>query len=344
VSGSPPRPRAGPARPVALLAAAIAALAACRGSDPQPLELLALDPFGDQGSLVAGGGAASVIGYTSASRSFPPTLRLVRHDGASPDRTSYVGDVRFSAAGGFTRIAVGDEAAAVTVGGVVRVVDVSLPSLPVQPLPALGDATDLAVAGRWVLAASGGDLVLVARDAPAAATRFTPAGAPRALLGAAGGVFLAFTTTGYVAIDPGGAATFSEVSDPALAGIEAVYLDGAGAVAAGPATTLGRSRLLRLDLTNPAAPVVVRSQELPGAYVAFAWDGGSTSVLAVHGDGDDADPMSFHEGWRVREGADGFHAEGIPLTFWSRSPQPVAAHAGRLFAVEARGLLFLGVR
>ena len=67
-------------------------------------------------------------------------------------------------------------------------------------------------------------------------------------------------------------------------------------------------------------------------------------MVAIHGEGDGADLRAFHEGYVVREGADGFRDEGVPLTFWSRSTQPLAAHADRLFAVEDRGLEFLRIR
>jgi hypothetical protein len=268
----------------------------------------------------------------------------VRHDAASPDRTTLLGDVSFSGGGSITRLAVTDQSAAVNVNGVVRVVDLSGPSLSIEALPALGDADALALAGRWVLAAAGNDLVVVSRDAPDATTTYSAAATPTALL-ATQGSFLAFTATGYVAVDPTSATTiFREVSDPALANVRDAQAGGATAVVAGPSSTFGRSRVLRLDLTDPAAPAIVRGHEVPGTYVTFAWDGTSTSVVAVHGDGDGADPLRFHEGYVVREGADGFSDAGVPLTFWSESGEPLAAHADRLFAVEARGLLFLRIR
>lgn len=325
------------------LAALLAALAACAGSDAQPLELVALDRFGDQASLVAGGGASSIIGYTGAGAGGLPTLRLARHDAATPDRTVFLGDVSFAAGGSITRLAVGDEAAALTVGGSVRIVDLTVPSLPVEDLPALGDASELAVAGRWVLSAAEGGLALVSRDAPSSPVRYRPDGVPTALL-AVRGAFLAFTTTGYVAIDPAAVTTFVEVNDPVLANVRDAFADGAGAVVAGPAATIGRARILRLDLEHLVAPAVVRSHELSGGHVALAWDGASTSIVALHGAGDGPDPRSFHEGAVVREGTGAFADEGVPLTFWSQTRQPLAAHAGRLFAPQARGLAFLRIR
>jgi hypothetical protein len=335
-------PGAGPAGAAALCGLLLAVLPGCRGSDPQPLELISLDPFGDQASLVAGGGASSIVGHTGTSGG-SPILRLERHDRTSPDRLTLLGDVRFAGGGAITRLVVTDEAAAVNVGGVVKVVDLTVPALPIETLDVLGDASALAVGGSRVLAVAGGDLVLVDRGAPVVTAQFTPAAEPTCLV-AAGGVFLAFTADGYVLVDPSSATTFAEVTDPTLAGVRDASADGASALVAGPASSPGRSRILRLDLSNPAAPAVVRGHEVPGAYVAFAWDGGSTAVIAVHGSGDGADPRAFHEGWVVREGAGGFADEGVPLTFWSETSQPLAAHVDRLFAVEAQGLLFLRIR
>jgi hypothetical protein len=320
----------------------LAGLSGCAGSDPQPLDLVGLDRFGDQTSLVAGGGASSTIGHTASSGG-SPVLRLARHERTSPDQLVFLGDVLF-AGGPIARLTVTDEAAAVAVGGVVRVVDLTDPTLPIETLDALGDASDLAVGGTRVLAVAGSDLVLVDRGDPLTAATFTPAGQPTCLL-ATGSVFLAFTTTGYVLVDPSAATTtFSEVADPALADLRDAYADGASALIAGPALSPGSSRVLRLDLTNPAAPVIVSGHEVPGAYVAFAWDGGATSVVAIHGQGDGADPRAFHQGYVVREEAGGFQDAGVPLTFWSQSRQPLAAHADRLFAVEGEGLLFLRIR
>lgn len=330
---------------LALLVATAVSVAGCAGSDPQPLELVGLDGFGNQASLVAGGGATALVGYTSSGPGVIPVLRLVRHDASSPDQTVFVGDVTVGGAGSaITRLAVGDEAAALTAGGVVRLVDLSAPALRVETLTALGDARELAVAGGWVLAAVENELVLVHRDRPTTAYRFAAASTPTALL-ATGGAFVAFTGTGYIGVDPSLAPTiFTEVSDPAVANVRAAFADGAGAMVAGPAAAPGRSRVLRLDLAAPGAPVVIRGAEVAGAFVAFAWDGAATSVLAVHRDGDGADPASFHEGYVLREGAGGLDAAGVPLTFWSRSAQPLAAHAGRLFAVEGRGLALLRIR
>jgi hypothetical protein len=324
------------------LLAALAVVAACQGSDPQPLEYVGIDRFGDQTSLVAGGGRAATIGESALAGTLP-TLRLERLDSSDPDRTVFLGDVIFGGGGRITRLAVSDEAAAVVVGGAVQVVDLTDPTLPVAALPDLPAVSDLVVGGRWVLAALGSDLHLVDREGLLAATTFGAASPPTALLATAGG-FLAFTEAGYVAVDPSGATpTFTEVSDPALGNLRRAFPDGAGALVAGPAAAFDRSRVLRLDLTTPGAPVIVASTELAGTYVAFAWDGGATSVVAVHGAADGPDPLAFHQGYVVREVAGGFHGTGVPLTSWAQSDQPLAARASHLVAVSAQGLLLLRI-
>jgi len=230
------------------------------------------------------------------------------------------------------------------VDGGVRVVDLSAPALPVEQLPVPGVAVDLAVSGRWVAVAIDHALVLVHRDDPLTPHPFATTSTPRALL-ATGATFLAFTTTGYVVADASGAApTFQEVSDPVLGDLRAAEASGAAALVAGPASSPDRSRVLRLDLVSPATPVVVHGLEIPGAFVALASDGGATSVVAIHGEGDAAEPTAFHQGYLLRESSSGFQVAGLPLPFWSRSDQPLAAHAGHLFAVEAAGLALLRIR
>jgi len=321
----------------------LAALAGCQGSDPQPLEPVSLDRFAGQDSLVDGGGASSVVGFTSPSGSFLPTVRLVRHEAASPERLQLLGDVSFAGVR-ITRLRVTDEAAALVVDGGVRVVDLSAPSLPVEGIAVPGPAVDLAVSGRWVAVAIDHGLVLVHRDEPSVTHPFATTSTPSALL-ATGGSFLAFTTTGYVVADTSGAApTFQEVSDPVLGNLRAAAASGSTALVAGPGASPDRSRVLRLDLTSPSMPLVVHGQEVPGAFVAFASDGDDLSVIAIHGDGDTSEPTAFHQGYLLRESSSGFQYAGLPLPFWSLGDQPLAAHAGHLFAVEAVGLGLLRIR
>jgi hypothetical protein len=332
---------AAPARLVGLLL--LAALAGCQGSDPQPLEPISLDRFTGQDSLVGGGGASSIVGSTSPSGSFLPTLRLVRHDAALPEALQPLGDVTFGGGGRITRLRITDEAAVLVLDGAVRVVDLTTPALTIEGLVVPGAVLEVAVSGRWVAAAIDHGLVLVHRDAPTTAFRFTTTSTPSAVL-ASGSAFLAFTATGYVVADAAAGPTFQEVSDPVLAGLRAAEVDGATALVAGPGSTADRSRVLRLDLASPAAPAVVHAAEVPGAFVASASDGGAFSVVATHGAGDTTEPTAFHQGWLLRESAAGFEPEGLPLPFWSRSDQPLAAHDGHLFAVEAVGLGFLRIR
>lgn len=319
-------------------------LSGCQGSDPQPLEPVSLDRFAGQDSLVSGGGASSIVGYTAPSAGFLPALRLVRHDAGSPEQLQPLGDVSFAGGGTITRLRVNDEAAALVLDGAVRVVDLTVPSLPVEGLLVPGAAVDVAVRGRWVAAAIDHGLVLVHRDEPTIAYPFAATSTPGALL-ATGATFLAFTTTGYVVADTSGPVpAFQEVSDPILRDLRAAEASAGTALVAGPGDAPDRSRVLRLDLTDPAVPVVVHAQEVPGGFVALAWDGGATSVIAVHGEGDGAEPTAFHQGYLLHESSGGFQQAGIPLPFWSRCDQPLAAHAGHLFAVEAVGLAHLRIR
>lgn len=342
------RPPAFPGAATAWCLLLLAALAGCQGSDPQPLEPVSLDRFAGQDSLVAGGGGSSIVGYTSPAGSFLPTVRFVRHDPANPEQVQLLGDVTFGGGGRISRLRVNDDAAALIVEGGVRVVDLAAPSLPVEgipvPIPVPGIAVEVAVGGRWVAVAIDHGLVLVHRDDPLVAHPFTASSTPGALL-ATGSSFLALTTMGFVVADTSGPVpTFLEVSEPNLGGLRAAEVSGSSALVAGPGSSPDRSRVLRLDLTSPRVPVVVHEQEIPGTFVALAWDGGATSVIAVRGEGDGPEPTAFHQGYLLRESAGGFEATGLPLPFWSISDQPLAARAGHLFAVQAAGLAFLKIR
>jgi len=287
---------------------------------------------------VDGGGAAASLGYTVQNGASTPTIRLVRHDAASPDTLAALGDVAFSAGGRITRLRVTDEAAAVILSGTVWVVDLAAAPFAAVQLPAPGTAVDLAVAGHWVAVAVDHGLYLVDRDDPLQAFLQPTASTPSALLATPGG-FLAFTTTGYVVADTtGGEPAFTEVVDPALANLQAASPGGRSALAAGPGSATGRTRVLRLDIADPTAPAVASSTEVSGTFVALAWDGGDTSVVAVHGDDDGVDPTAFRQGYLVRDGGGGLQASVIPLSFWSLSAQPLAARSGLLLAVGANGV------
>jgi hypothetical protein len=332
-----PSPAADGARRLLLLAI-LAALAACQGSDPQPLTLLSLDHLGGADSLVDGGGAAATLGYTVQDGTSTPTIRLVRHDAASPDTLAFLGDVAFTAGGRVTRLRVSDEAAGVILSGTVWVVDLAAPTLATMQLPAPDTAVDLAVAGRWVAVAVDHGLYLVDRGDPRRTFLQAAVSTPTALLATPGG-FLAFTTAGYVMADTtSGTPAFAEVVAPALANLQAATPAGSGAMAAGPGSAFDRTRVVRLDLTDPAAPAVAASQEVSGAFAGFAWDGGDASVVAIHGDDDGAAPTTFHQGYLLREGGGGFHGSAVPLSFWSLSGQPLAARSGLLLAAGASGV------
>ena len=323
---------------------AAAALAACRGSDPQPFLPLALDRFAGASSLLAGGGSSSTFGYTSGPGLDYPTLRLVRQDPAELDALAPLGDVTFAPGAQLARLHVTEEAAVLVVDQGVQVVDLTGPWLAPEVLSLDRPALDAIAAGRWVAVAVDHGLTLVNRDDPATSYQQPTASTPAALLATRSG-FLAFTATGYLTADTTGATpAFAEQRHPVLHDLREALALGDAALAAGPADDPDRTRVLRLDLTDPAAPAVVRSHEVPGGLVAFAWDGAATSLVAVHGPGDDADPVSFHEGYLLLESPAGFQARGVPLQFWSRGRQVLAAHAERLLAVQAAGVAALRIQ
>lgn len=312
--------------------AALAALAACQGSDPQPLELVYRDAFYGSTATVAGGGASDLLAYTRYHGDGTWSVRLLRHDAASPDDLQLVGEVslptdRLFVTGGFAVGCPGCEL--VELGP-------SLPRSTVAVTLSTGMLPDaLVVDGRWILAGGGTALQLVDRDGGPGASFTTST--PVAAIVAAQGTFLAFEASGYVHVVPNGASTtFTEVHGDALRGVAAAYADGAQAIVAGPSPNVGRSRVMRLDLSAPAAPIVVRSHEVPVEYGSFAWDGASLGILVAARQG--SDPL--HEGYAVHEAGGAFTSAGIPIpSYYVYSPaaRPVAAHSGRLFALDYGG-------
>ncbi len=331
---------------LALAALAAGTLSACRGSDPQRLEALSVDPLGGAGSLVAGGGAEARLAYTAADSIGNPRLRLLGLDPAAPGGASQEGEVILPGGGTITRLRVDGGVAALLLDGEPWLVDLADPALPVGKLAAPAGVLELAVRGRWVALGLQDRLALVDREVPAVAVEHPLAGPVAAIVTTAWG-FFAFAGGGGVAVDlTGGAPAFQDVAAPSLAGVRAAApsADGRAAMAAGDGPAPGHAVVLRLDLAVPSAPTVVARRELPGAFAAFAWDGEDLSVLAVHGEADGAAPGAFHQGWLVREGAGGFEAEGVPLAFWSDSAQPLAARAGHLLAARADGVALLRIR
>lgn len=307
-------------------------------SDPQPVELVAADAFSNAHlSMIAGGGASPFVAYTRwDSNESKSLVRLARHDAAHPDELEILADV---SAGDVAAVFVQGDVAVLWGHPDITVVDLASPELasrtvatPVFGSGSSGSSPLVAVSGRWLLVSLGDEIALRDLEAPTFSADFT-AGSPVTAALSTQDCFLAFTTTGYVHVTPDPLApTFTTVTDPILRNFKAAFADGAEAIVAGPSLALGKSRVVRLDLASPSAPAVLRSHEVTVPYSFFAWDGGTTSVLAT-GSGDD----SVLEGYVVHEVGDTFTSAGIPLPMWSGGKNPLAAHGGRLFALGYGG-------
>ena len=329
--------------PVRLALLALLALPACDfldqlrdpQSEPQPIELVSADEFYGDGSVIAGGGQSPFVAYSRwDANTGTRSVRVLRHDAARPDSLELVGDF---GTGSDPRLFVQEDVAVVCDGADMRLIEVASPALSSTAMasPTFGPPQALAVSGRWLVAASDSTLALLDLQTPTSVTSYAAPAAVTAVL-ATQGTFLAFTATGYVHVTPDPASpTFTAVSDPVLRNFRSAFPDGAEAMVAGPSLALGRSRVVRLDLADPAAPAVRRSHEVDGAFRFFAWDGASISVIATGGDG-----ANVHEGYVVHEAREAFTSQGIPLPAWWRDGNPIAAHAGRLFALSSGGLGF----
>lgn len=327
-----------PVRACAVLA--LIAFAACRGSDPQPLEFV----WGDDvwSRAIAGGGSSDVVAYSrydmyTASLS----VRFLRHDAARPDDLRLVGDV--DVAGWELGCLFVSGTVAVFCAGGVTAVDLASGSLPTRTLPLSTSPQALAAQGRWLLAAAGNTLTLVDLEQPSpAAVASAVASASVTAVLATNGLFFAFTTAGYVRVAPDAVApVFAEVEDASIRNFRAAYPDGVQAIVAGPSAAVGRSRVARLEFVAPPtqgaplSPVLVSEHEVPAPFAAFAWDGGTTSIVAIASGGTFGE---IHEGHVVHEGAGSFTSAGIPLPPYSGSGNPIAAHADRLFAIGSSGI------
>ncbi len=323
-------------------ALALLGLLACHGSDPQPLEFILGDDFYARGSLVAGGGSNELVAYTRSDGSGNTSVRVLRHDAERPDELELVGEVDLGWGWGATvdHLAVSESVAAASGSGGITLIDLASPSLALSTLPMASPPTALALSGRWLLTASGSQLTLVDLDDPAS-TASNVAASPVTAILSTQGTFLVFTGSGYVHVTPGPTVTWRAVDDAVIRNFNGAFADGLEAVVAGPSLTLGRSRVVRLDLRSPGSPAVLRSHEVDGAFAGFAWDGGTTSVVAVGG----GDAFSaVHEGYVVREQGGAFTSFGIPLPQWFGRGNGIAAHADHLFALSDANFGFYAIR
>jgi hypothetical protein len=314
---------------------ALFALVACRGSDPQPLVFLTGEQFNTVSSIVVGGGSSEFVGYTR-----PGFVRLLRYDQGSPGQVALVGDIDLWATGDVSVMAIAGTVAILGSSTHATLVDLTSPLLASKtvPLSMLPDA--LALDGRWLLTASGNTLTLtdIEQVSPPASAVVTSA---VTALVATQGSFLAFTRSGYVHVTPDATApTFDAVQNPIIRNFQSAFADGAEALVAGPAVSVGRSRVVRLDLRSPGAPAMIRSYEVNGDFGFFAWDGASTSVVAIAGGWG----HTVTEGYVVREENGSFTSFGIPLPERSDTANPIAAHANLLFAVGQDGFGVYAIR
>jgi hypothetical protein len=315
-----------------LLVLALALLSACAGSDRQPLDPVLRDGFRAEGSIIAGG-PTGVVAYTRNDGTGYIRLRVLRHDAATPDVVEVAGEIELGFLATVSCLAVTATDVVACSGGEVTLFSLganafspSTVSLPIAP-------DVVAAEGRWLLAAEGSRLVLV--DLEGGPISAFDSSTPVTAVVATGEAFLAFTNSGYVHVRPDAVSpSFTSVASPALRNLRWAWADGAVALAAGPASTLARSQVLRLDVSSPATPVVVARGEVPVEFDQFAGDGGAMSVIA----GADDRFTGTGDGYVVRERSGGFQSAGIPLPHDLGRRTSIAVHADRLFALGIDGL------
>jgi hypothetical protein len=96
--------------------------------------------------------------------------------------------------------------------------------------------------------------------------------------------FLVVTDTGYghVVADPANA-MYSETADATVRSFRKAYVYREGAYVGGPSPIAGKSRIGRLDLTDPARPTLALSLDVDGNFAGFAYDGSSRYLLEIKG-------------------------------------------------------------
>jgi hypothetical protein len=309
---------------------ALLGAAACAPSDPMPFEEIRSVSLYATATL-AGGGASGVVAYSGWDGYGHSPLRVLRHDAARPDELTELGTVDLPGYG-WEGLAVSGTRAVAGSGTQAVIVDFTGADLVTTTLQLGAAPTTFLAEGRWLLAAAGTGLELVDTTAPS--TRFT-ATAPSpvtSILAMAGG-FVAFTETGYLRVEPDVVSpSFVATTSADVRAFRHAFPDGAEAVAAGPARTMGKTRIVRLDLSDPSAPIVKKASELDGEYASFAWDGGDLCTLEILG----VKGAGFYQGYVVHEDHAGFFGTRVPFPLWWQETEThVAAHAARLFLLHA---------
>lgn len=314
------------------LVPALALLTACAGSDRQPLEPVLKDEFYSEGATIAGG-PTGVVAYTRYDGTGQVRLRILRHDAAAPDVVEVAGEIDLGFLGQVGCLAVTTTDVVACRGQQVTLFGLEANALSPRTVALPIAPAVVAAEGRWLLAAKASSLVLA--DLETGTTHTFDSVTPVTAVVAAGGEFLAFTGGGYVHVRPDAVSpVFTSAGDAVLRNLRWAWSDGAVAVAAGPAPTLGWSIVLRLDVSRPATPVIVAALQVPLEFRAFGWDGGAMSVVAGGDDGS----SGIKQGYVVREQPGGLQGAGIPLPLYFGGGNPIAAHGDRLFALGRDGL------
>jgi hypothetical protein len=181
--------------------------------------------------------------------------------------------------------------------------------------------------GRWLLVADGASLELVDRDEPTSRFAFSAAAPVTGLL-STHGEFLAFTTAGYVRVEPDPVApVFTESIDTEIRGFASGCLDGTRALVAGPSPIFGRSRVASLDLGDPESPALAADLDVAGNYGGLAANPGGTSLLELRED----DSSGSFEGYLIDPGPEHLTATGVALPLWMYGRPRSFLHADRLY-------------
>jgi hypothetical protein len=315
--------------------------------DAGPLKLVRSVSIGLNLNALDGSDDILGVSYTDTTNNgsttgFRETLHLYKHQSAAPDDLLDLGNVYLGVDTLYHRvphIAFSPDWAAVTIdfndgpSGWIALVSLANPA-PVRTatLP-LAYVLDRALAaGRWLLVAGGQRLDLfdlVNPSSPSLAKSFTTAGLVTCFAAVTDG-FLVVTDSGYghVHADPANA-TYSETADASVRSFRKAYVSQGSAYVGGPSPIAGKSRIGRVDLSDPAHPMLVLSLDVDGNFTGFAYDGSSRYLLEIKGkdlsSGDRAIVYLENQG---------------SLTLTAQGPMaPTFGNASRLFARDGHAYL-----
>lgn len=254
---------------------------------------------------VNGIGNVVVVSHVDTSNAgsttgFRQTLNIYRQDSANPDALTSLNSVYLGVDTLYQRLsdlAVTEQWITATMhfnrgaGGWISLVGLT-PTISGATTFEFQDTVDRALAhGQWLLMATNTSVLLYdisVVSSPTLIRTFTLASAISSIAPLADGFFL-MTQSGYGVLELSDTQniTFVEVPHDDIKASVKAYRAGNALYIAGPSRIAGKSKVARLDVSNPSSPVVTAlNDQIDGGFIEFAHDGAGRYFLmtsdAIH--------------------------------------------------------------